>query len=200
MTVIRRAVWRAGFLILLAGAGACERPRGVQVQVIDLMERLSAAEIRPVNGPFEVREATCGDATRPSLAVPASSRAIWSTLLPSRAVLTAGLAVDGPPGSAVLFRVGISDDRVYEGLASVTVRADDCANGWTPVTVDLRDYSGAKFSLFYRPNERTWRIVLATNIEDGAVARAYWAQPGISSDTAAAHDYVNRIRRKDLRR
>ena len=179
--------------------GACDRARGEQVRIIDLMERLSMAETRPVGGPFETRLVTCGNRTRPSLAVPPSSRAIWSTLLPSRAVLTAGLGVEGPPGSAVLFRVGISDDRLYEGLASITVRADDCGDGWTPVSVDLGAYSGVKFSLFYQPNQRNWRIVLATNIEEGAVVRAYWAQPGISSDAAAAHDYVNRIRRRDRR-
>jgi hypothetical protein len=185
---------------LAIGVMACDRPRGAQVTVIDLMDRLSLAETRPVEGPFEIREVTCGDTPRPSLAVPPSSRAIWTTLLPSRAVLTAGLAVDGPPGSAVLFRVGISDDRVYEGLASVIVRADDCGRGWTPVAVDLGDYSGLKFSLFYQPNHRTWRIVLATNLETGAAERAYWAQPGVWSDASAAHDYVNRIRRGDPRR
>jgi hypothetical protein len=200
MIPVRWTAGLAGVALMMMGTAACGGPRAEQVRVIDLMERLSAAETRPVDGPFEIREATCGNTPRPSLAVPPSSRAIWSTLLPSRAVLTAGLAVDGPPGSAVLFRVGISDDRMYEGLASIAVRADDCSNGWTPVSVDLGDYSGVKFSLFYQPNRRNWRIVLATNVEEGAVVRAYWAQPGISSDTSAAHDYVNRIRRKDPRR
>lgn len=196
---MRSVRWRAGLagLAIAISISACERPRGEQVRVIDLMERLSAAETRPAGGSFEIREMTCGGSTRPSLAVPPSSRAIWTTLLPSRAVLSAGLAVEGPPGSAVLFRVGVSDDRVYEELASVTVRADDCETAWTPVSIDLGGHSGLKFSLFYQPNRRTWRIVLATNIEEGAVVRAYWAQPGISSDTAAAHDYVNRIRRRD---
>lgn len=186
----------AGLAIAIVAIGACDRPRGEEVRVIDLMERLSTAETRPTGEPFEIRDMTCGGSARPSLAVPPSSRAIWPTLLPSRAVLTAGLAVEGPPGSAVLFRVGVSDDRVYEGLASITVRADDCHEGWTPVSLDLGDYSGLKFSLFYQPNWRTWRVVLATNIEEGAVVRAYWAQPGISSDAAAAHDYVDRIRQK----
>jgi hypothetical protein len=196
---MRSVCWRAGLaaLAIAMAISACDRPRGEQVRVIDLMERFSAAETRPAGGRFEIRDMTCGGSARPSLAVPSSSRAIWTTLLPSRAVFTAGLAVEGPPGSAVLFRVGISDDRVYEGLASIRVRADDCGTGWTPVSLDLGDYSGMKFSLFYQPNHRTWRIVLATNIEEGAVVRAYWAQPGISSDTAAAHDYVNRIRRTD---
>jgi hypothetical protein len=200
---MRSVAWRArfaGLALVITINGGCDRPRGEQVRVIDLMERLSTAETRPVDGPFEIREVTCGNVPRPSLAVPPSSRAIWSTFLPSRAVLTSGLAVEGPPGAAVLFRVGISDDRVYEGLTSMTVRADDCGNGWTPLSVDLEDYSGVKFSLFYQPNQRTWRIVLATNVQEGAVVRAYWAQPGISSDTSAAHDYVNRIRRRGLRR
>lgn len=200
MRAVRWTAGLAALALVMMGTAACDRPRGEQVRVIDLMERLSTAETRPLDGPFEIREVTCDNTPRPTLAVPPSSRAIWSTFLPSRAILTAGLAVDGPPGSAVLFRVGISDDRVYEGLASITVRADDCGNGWTPVSADLGDYSGVKFSLFYQPNRRNWRIVLATNIEEGAVVRAYWAQPGISSDTAAAHDYVNRIRRKDPRR
>lgn len=68
------------------------------------------------------------------------------------------------------------------------------------MSVDLGDYSGVKFSLFYQPNQRTWRIVLATNVAEGAVAQAYWARPAVSGDTSAAHDYVNRIRRRDLRR
>lgn len=200
MRLVHRRAQLAGLALGIIAMGACDRPRGEQVRVIELMDRLSMAETRPVAGAFDIREVTCGNTQRPSLAVPPSSRAIWSTLLPSRAVLTAGLAVDGPPGSAVLFRVGISDDRVYEGLASITVRADDCGQGWTPVSVDLGDYSGVKFSLFYQPNNRRWRIVLATNIEAGAAVRAYWAQPGISSDASAAHEYVNRIRRSDPRR
>lgn len=184
-------------IALAIGVTACDRPSGAQVRVVDLMDRLSTAETRPVAGPFDIQEVTCGGTPRPSLAVPPSSRAIWSTILPSRALLTAGLAVEGPPGSAVLFRVGISDDRIYEGLASITVRADDCSQGWTPVSVHLGDYSGVKFSLFYQPNDRTWRIVLATNSEEDAAVRAYWAQPAVSSDASAAHDYVNRIRRGD---
>jgi hypothetical protein len=109
-------------------------------------------------------------------------------------VLHTAVAVEGAPGSAVTFRVGISDDRIYEPLASIDVAADACGKGWTPLAVDLSRYAGRKFSLFYQPNGRQWRLVLGTNRRGGGPDRAYWARPAIETDTGAAKDYFTRLR------
>jgi hypothetical protein len=181
-------------------AAGCSRPPGERLRVIDLLEHEASAEKRPAGGAFEIREYQCGGVSRTALAVPAGSRVIWPTMLPARGVLAAGAAVEGEPGASVTFRVGISDDRVYEGLQSIQVSADDCGRAWVPVSVDLGRYGGVKLSIFYQPNRRTWRLVLATNVEQGRVDRAYWARPVVESDAAAAREYLTRITQKNRRR
>ena len=178
----------------------CARSQGERLRVVDLLEHESSAEKRPVGGSFEIRELTCGGVSRTALAVPGSSRVIWPLPLPARGVLAAGAAVEGAPGASVTFRVGISDDRIYEGLQSIQVAADACGRAWVPLAVDLSLYGGIKFSIFYQPNRRTWRLVLATNPEQGHVVRAYWARPVVESDQAAAKEYFARVTRKDPRR
>ena len=186
----------AAVLVAAALTAGCGRPPGDRMREVDIIEHEAAAEKRPVGGHFELREVSCGGNARMALSVPASSRVILPLMLPARGVLTTGLAVDGPPGSAVLFRIGISDDRIYEPLESIRAAAEDCGAGWLPMSVDLHRYAGRKFSLFFQPDRRTWRLVLATNVEAGEVTAAYWGRPEISSDPAGARDYFERVRRK----
>ena len=170
----------------------CDQPGNERVAVIDLLRQAQSAEKRPLQGTFELVDHQCGAESHASLAVPATSRVIWSIKLPDRAVLATEVAVEGPPGASVVFRVGVSDDRIYEQIDMRTVAADACENGWTPVTIDLGRYSGWKFSLFYRPRNKTWRLVLAVNSEGGAPTRAFWGRARIETDTAAAKRFYRR--------
>ena len=66
-------------------------------------------------------------------------------------------------GARALFRIGISDERSYEG-ARVGGRPRIGA-GLEPVAIDLSKYSGFKWSLFYRPREKTWKVIFNTTIQ-----------------------------------
>ena len=158
------------------------------MRVVDLIKQIGHADKRPLSGTFQFGEHTLGDRTRATLIVPSASRITWTQALPRRGVLHADAAVpDGPASAAVTFRVGISDDRIYETLAErVVTRADTLRDGWTPIAVDLSLYAGPKLSIFYRPDSRRWRIVLATSPSAGAPEVAYWGAPGIDTDTKAA--------------
>lgn len=178
--------------LVALGVLACGEPRGDRVLVIDLLRQSQFAEKRPPGGAFDLVDHQCGSESHASLAVPVASRVIWSVKLPDRAVLSTEVAVDGPPGAWSAFRVGISDDRVYEQLEMRRVAAETCGDAWTPIEVDLGRYSGWKFSLFYRPRTRTWRLVLGVNVESGAPTRAFWGRLRIEADTAAAKRFYRR--------
>jgi hypothetical protein len=161
---------------------------------VDLLKRFDRADKRPVHGAFPIAEHTLGGQTRASLVVPASSRLVWTIAFPPRGVLRADGAVAGDRGpAAVSFRVGVSDDRVYETLAERVITATGTADDeWTPMAVDLSLYAGPKFSLFYRPDRRRWRLILATRIMDGSPDVAYWGAPGIDTDGDAARRFFKR--------
>ena len=163
----------------------CDRELQPRIRAVDLLKQLVHAEKRPVDGTFELVDHGCGATRHPSLAVPAPSRLTWSTKFPDGAVFTSGAAVDGPPGASAVFRVGVSDDRIYEQLETRTVTADECGRAWTPIVVNLQQYTGWRFSLFYQPRGRTWRLVLGVNAGSVAPTRAYWAVPQIEADLDA---------------
>jgi hypothetical protein len=183
-----------GISALVALTGGCGASPGERVRVIDLLRQLPSAERRPVSGRFEIVDHTCDARSLTSLAVPATSRVIWTLKLPARAVFNVHAAVDGPPGASALFRIGVSDDRIYEQLATQTVTADECGLAWVPISVNLGGYGGWKFSIFYQPGGRTWRLVLGVNQGDSAADRAYWALPGIDTDAGAARGFYTRAR------
>lgn len=163
----------------------CDREPEPRIRAVDLLKQLGHAEKRPVNGTFELVDQGCGGVRRPSLAVPASSRLTWSTKFPDGAVFTSGAAVVGPPGASAVFRVGVSDDRIYEQLETRTVTADDCGRAWTAIVVNLQQYTGWRFSLFYQPRGRTWHLVLGVNAGSVAPTRAYWGMPQVEAELDA---------------
>jgi hypothetical protein len=133
---------------------------------------------------------------RPSIVSPAPSRVIWRLPLPRRAILRASLALESSevPPSPVRFRVGISDDRVYEGLDAITIPPD--RRGWTELRVDLSAYAGWKWSLFYRPDRVIWHLVLAVDAASGGAVAAVWGSPEIVTDARGLREYG--ARRRDL--
>jgi hypothetical protein len=184
-------------LMLLVWTVACGRKHDdTQVLAIDLLRTFPAAEKRPAGGAFAVREHTLREQSRASLIVPPDSRIIWTTWLPHRATLAFHAAVpDGQGPASVECRIGISDDRIYTTLAETVVSsADTSSKGWIPITADLSPYAGRKMSLFYRPDERRWRIIVATRAISGSPSHVYLGDPGIRTDNEGAREYVKRMR------
>jgi hypothetical protein len=189
---------------------ACQRaPESVAFQAVDLTRTLGAAEHRPSAG-FDLTAHVADGVARPSIVMPVPARAIWSMPLPRHGLFHAFVAIDttgAPPApaapakasTAVRFRLGISDARVYEELTDRTVTAPSSstagAPGWTELRADLSPYAGIKWSLFYRPDRITWRLVLATDAVGGGPVRAVWGSPEILTDMASAQEYEVRRRR-----
>lgn len=176
-------------VILVLAVAACRRPTG-EIQVVDLIREFDRAEKRPPEG-SQVTTYSAGGVDRPSLLVPAPSRVIWPLPLPQRGRFRAFAALDGRgnPAAAIRLRVGISDHRIYEGLAQQTITA--AQPGWVAVGADLSAYAGFKWSLFYRPDRVTWRLVLSADLIEGGGA-AVWGSPEIVTDAPAAKEYVTR--------
>jgi hypothetical protein len=146
-----------------------------------------------VSAAFGLAQHTLGGRVRATLDVPVPSRVIWTIPVPRRGrlVLTPALVPATAPGTVVRFRVGVSDNRIYEGLADTTLTAADGAVG-TPWEIDLSAYAGLKWSVFYQPDRRVWRVVLNTELLDGAPTRALWIEPAIYTDVRSARHYFHK--------
>jgi hypothetical protein len=165
-------------------AVACTRgSTDSQVRVMDFVTLFERAELRPDRSTFQVAQHTLGGVTRATIAAPVPSRAIWVTALPRRASLSIFLGVpSSPAGCSARLRFGVSDDRIYEALASETPQPGT----WSPIRVDLSRYAGRKFSIFYQPEGRVWRLVFSADQVAGESCTAFWAEPAIETDVAAA--------------
>jgi hypothetical protein len=165
------------------------------VPAVDLIREFGHAEHRPPSG-VRVAVHTAGGITRPAIVVPVPSRVIWGLPLPRRATLRASLALEPVTSELtpfpVRFRVGISDDRVYEGLDAITIPPD--RRGWADLRVDLSSYGGWKWSLFYRPDRVTWRLVLAVDGPADGPLLAVWGSPEIVTDVRGLNEYGGRRR------
>lgn len=150
-----------------------------------MIKQFHYVEKRPEGGTFEIAEYTLAGRSLPTVAVPPTSRLMWTHApLPRRSTLHAEIGVaDAAGDSRVHFRMGISDGRVYETLGE---RLVEPGAGWTPFSVSLSAYAGPQWSLFYRPDARRWEIILATTALVGTPEGVYWGRPGIETDTGAA--------------
>jgi hypothetical protein len=172
-------------------ASGCRSSRTpAPVEVIDLVRQFAAAERRPAESAFEVAVYSAGGVPRPSIVSPAPSRLSWTLRLPPRGAFTAQLHVgnDTDAAETLTFRVGISDDRVYETLAHVSLSSG--GTGWTPISADLSPYAGRKWSLFYRPDARRWRLILGVDAPAPGQVHAVWGAPAISTDPAGARAFA----------
>ena len=177
--------------MLIVAAAACREPGAAPpIQVVDLAREFDRAEKRPPAG-FKITAYGADGVVRPSIVMPVPSRVTWSLPLPRRGRFRTFVALGDRehPGAAIRFRFGVSDQRIYEGLVEHTVGA--AHPGWSSLGVDLSAYAGVKWSLFYRPDRVTWRIVLAADVV-GAGAAAVWGAPEIVTDASAAKEYVQR--------
>ena len=125
---------------------------------IDLIATFGSAEKRPAGGTFEVVEADLnGDRKRAIFTAPAS-RLIWKMRIPDDGWLMVALGLKpeswATEGDGVLFRIGVSDGRVFEDL--VTHHLDPFHNKgdrrWVPVAVDLSAYGGEEVEVIFNTN------------------------------------------------
>ena len=181
--IVRRAL-----LVVLLAASACAPSDGAPVTAIDLLKASDRAEKRPAGGRFEVVERTCGGGRIAGLGVPAPSRIIYRLNFPLRARLVTVPSLDGPADASAEFRIGISDGRTYETLLTRTITGGTCAPEF-PIAIDLSAYAGWQWSLFYRPDERTWELILGVSVTGGAAAGATWGVPRIEGDSQSVRAF-----------
>jgi hypothetical protein len=175
--------------VILCVAGC--RASSPSIPVVDFIKTFSRAEKRPPEGYALSLRATAG-VFRPSIEGPSPGRVIWQLRLPRHGLFRSAVTTDG--SAAVRFRVGISDDRIYEELARVTVPAGG-QPGWTALHADLSAYAGWKWSLFYRPDRVSWRVILSADAVEGVPGRAIWGAPEVMTDPSGAREYVKRLER-----
>jgi hypothetical protein len=150
---------------------------------IDLLAELPRAEKRAIKPEIAIRTALAGPAgdQRLSLLTDTPARITWTLRLPPHAHLQTAVRLvpdaDGTLGDGIAARIGISDNRSFQGLLRVAI--DKAAPpAWQPVDVDLTEYSGWKLSLFYQPSRRDWRLVFGADAAPGGTIA--WAQPVIA--------------------
>jgi hypothetical protein len=183
-------------LVILLFISACgPRPDPVPVPVVDLIRCFERADKRPDTG-FTMTTYSAGGATHPSIVATVPSRFTCAFPMPRRARFHAYMALasqsGGAPAGSARVRIGISDDRIYEHLTERILTPGDPR--WIDLSADLSAYAGWKWSLFYRPDRMTWRLVLATDSIDGTPSKVVWGLPQILSDGASAREYVARSR------
>jgi hypothetical protein len=169
-------------LLIALAAASCRSGNDPPVAFVDLLDALPSAERRaalPVDTAIRVDLVGPRGDIRPAVVTSTPARVIWSTRLPSGARLDTAvvLADDGQGlfrGSATA-RIGISDDRRYEQLASVPLDGTARPRVWQTVSIDLGAYSGWQWSLFYRPWKTTWRVIFSADGEPGG--HIAWARP-----------------------
>ena len=154
-------------------ASGCGSQSARTSHAIDLASELPHADRRALP-PIDamIRTGTAGPPAdeRQALLITAPARVTWTVRLGAGAVFrtAALLGPDGRPGPGVTLRVGISDQRVYEGLFSQTLTSSRAgAERWQPLEVDLSGYGGWQWSLFYRPSEINWRINVSVDPSPG---------------------------------
>ena len=148
--MLKRPIPMFGLVLVTAAVAACgwtsDRPAEV-----DLLSLLPGAERRAGGDLTTAVRADVfvaqGDG-RMALVMEAPARTTWSLRLPMHAQLRTAVA-----GSARL-RIGASNGRTYQEVAQF-----DGSAGWRPITIDLRELSEVKWSLFYQPLRMDWRLI-----------------------------------------
>jgi len=171
-------------VVLLLVTGACRTSHDpLAIPAIDLLKEFDRADRRPHEAFSLVNR------DRPAIAAPAPGRIVWTMTLPRHGELRTAVAIEG--AAPVRFRIGVSDERIYEQLQSVIVASPGT---WTDVAVDLSAYAGWKWSLFYHPDFVAWHVALSTDAVQGTPGRALWGTPEIVTDRRGAIEYEKRRR------
>jgi hypothetical protein len=176
---------RAAVLALAALLPACGHAGANASTLIDLVTDLPKAErraLRPIDEAITVTAAGPAGDARIAIVMDAPARLTYQLRLPLRARLRTAVALvpdaAGVVGGGVTARIGISDGRVYEGLFLQKIDATTPdATQWHAIDLDLSAYAGWQWSLFYRPSEREWRLII--NTDATPAGRLAWARPEI---------------------
>jgi hypothetical protein len=191
-------VARAAMAALAIAASGCAPADRSPIRIVDLVRDARGADARPSPAAFEVGDVTIAGQSGPAIKTRAPSRLVYVLPIPLRSTFSARVGldggVDGGAPQPLRFRVGISDDRIYEQLASVQL-TPGAETGWVDIRADLSHYAGWQWSVFYRPGARRWRLVLSTDAVSGIPGRGVWSVPGIDGDRAAAREHVERAAR-----
>ena len=142
------------WLIALGATASCAR----DPVSIDLLPLVPTAERRAGgNVDDSIQVAPPPNEHEPALLLRAPARITFALKFPTgaRLVTTASLVTSGAASSGATLRVGISDDRRYDGVFQLEM-------GHEPesIDVDLGAYAGWQWSLFYRPSEITWKLII----------------------------------------
>ena len=159
---------------------------------------MDRADRRPPDG-FVVGIHEVNGVARPAIAAAVPSRLTIPLPLPRRATFRTSVALADPPAGTtaapVHLRVGVSDHRIYEGVADLLLVPGK--REWVDLHADLSAYAGWKVSLFYRPDRIVWRVVLAADATGNGPSTVLWGVPEIVADTESAREYS--VRRQQLR-
>ena len=166
------------------------------VRVVDLIREVDRADKRPAGG-FAIAVQHVDGVARPAIVAQVPSRLTLALPLPRHGVFHAFVTLaDGPPGSIaapVRLRVGVSDHRIYEAVTELILAPG--TRTWIDFRADLSAYAGWKWSLFYRPDRITWRVVLAADAIEHVPATVLWGAPEIITDASSAREYTARRQR-----
>lgn len=174
-------------LVLLLLLGGCRAPdASAPVVCVDFIKDFDRADKRPAAA-FAISDHLAAGTRYPAILAAAPSRLTWVLPLPRHGLFRAKVASAGP--APVRMRIGVSDSRIYEGLAEATVTP---GSGWSTLTADLSAYAGWKFSLFYRPEGQAWRVNLSADAIGGTPAQVAWGAPEIVTNTTDARAYRHR--------
>jgi hypothetical protein len=163
---------------LVIAASSCSRT----APPIDLVAALPSAERRArasVDTAIRATAIVRDGADRPALVTEAPARVLYPVTFPARARFHADVALAPSSGAGITVRVGISDDRSYDELYRATLDPSPAGGDvWHPIDIDLKEYSGWAFSLFYQPWRRHWHLVLNADATPGG--RAIWLEPSVT--------------------
>jgi hypothetical protein len=149
-------------VIVVAGIWFWTSRRTVDIASIDLVQAFDAAEKRTdrasLEQAFSVQEVDIGGTTKRAIYAHPTSRIIWRLEIPDGAWLRTSLGLKpevwDQEGDGVLFRIGVSDGRVYEELLNQLVdpigNLDD--RRWIPVVLDLSGYGGTEVEVIFNTN------------------------------------------------
>ena len=154
--------------VVVVGVGAWLYFRSGRENVaIDLIKEFPAAQAR---GPrettpdaFTLIDATINGETKRALFTKglAGTRITWHVTVPDNGWLKVGMGLleEGwkVPGDGVLFSVGISDGKTYDGLLSVTVNPSQNAadRKWNDIMLDLSQYAGETVDVIFNTRSGT---------------------------------------------
>jgi hypothetical protein len=164
-------------LALFAATAGC----GSAPASIDLTAALPSAERRALGPPDDAIQRTTissDGATRPAIVMAAPSRVLFPVNMRVHARFHAAVALEPGSGAGATVRVGIAGTRSYDELLRIplTPGARD-GTDWQAVDLDLGEYSGWQWSVFYRPQTLTWKFVLNADASPGG--RVLWLEPVI---------------------